>query len=181
MKTNIFIVMFALLSTYTYAQPDPTIDNTKKFSLGYQLGKSSWFFNYNIITPSGIVYFDLGKDEIDAQGNSTRPDFYKDGSGTFNLQVLSGDLFYGKSWFRGGLSLGLGVSSNSGKTDESSFVIMNVGPALTFNQNVRLEIGMSIGLSAKESYSKIYDNAFYIGLSFPTNISENIKKAIKED
>lgn len=176
--STIVLILFALTG---YSQTDAPSGKSDEFNLGYKLGESKWYFNYNILTPSGIVYFDLGEDyPPDSMGNYPRPDFYKDGSANFNVQLLSGDLFYGEKWLRGGFSAGFGISTNfSGDTKEPSYIIGNFGVALTLDQNVRVELGMSYGISAKESYTIKYDNAFYVGLSFPTNLSENIKKAIK--
>jgi len=164
------------------AQTIPPTGESNDYNLGYQVGKSKWYFNYNILTPSGLIYFDQGKDDIpDNMGNYSRPDFYKDGSANFNVQVLSGDFFYGENWLRGGASAGLGISTNlSGGTNEAAYLIGNFGFALTFNQNIRLELGMSYGFSAKESYTIKYDNAIYVGLSFPTNLSENIKRGLQK-
>lgn len=179
---TIFLLLGSLVG---FSQPDPNNPSGSakdNINLGYKLGKSKFYFNYNIITPSGLVYFDLGTDApLNSNNEAVEPDFYNDGNSNFNLQIISGDLFYGESWFRGGLNLGLGVSTSQGNTDESGFVIGNLGLACTFNQNVRIETGFSLGISAKESYDKISDSAFYIGLSLPTQIGENIKKAITKN
>jgi len=133
-------------------------------------------FDYYLIQPNGFLYFDIGKDEEVAEGEKIREaDFYKDGQANFSLQMIGGDIFYGESSIRYGLSLGLGLSRGE-ESSMGSFLLFNVGPAISFGNSIRLEGGWMIGISAKEDLDKITDSAIYIGLSFPIHLSDSIKK-----
>ncbi|MCD4742463.1 MAG: hypothetical protein K8R67_08325, partial [Desulfobacteraceae bacterium] len=79
-----------------------------------------------------------------------------------------------------GVNLGLGVNNNKGSTDEAGYLVVNIGLAFSLDQNVRIEGGYMIGISADESYSKSYDDAIYVGITFPIMGSENVKKWAKK-
>jgi len=157
--------------------------DSNKDKLGWRI-KGKWYFSFNVLSPNANLYFDLGKDaELNENDEPVEPDFYKDGAASFNLQLISFDFFRGESdnFIRYGFNLGLGVNNNKGNTDEAGYFVTNIGLALTLDQNIRIETGYMLGISAKESYTKIYDDAFYIGITFPIMGSENIKKWAKEE
>jgi hypothetical protein len=193
MKIILFLITFCICPLISIAQITDSNQITESNQLidsdatennegfGKRIGDSKFFFNYNFITPNGLLYFDLGEDlELNADGEPVEPDFYKDGNANFNLQVASFDLLYGEGVIKGGMNFGLGVSTSQGSTNEAGYFIMNGGFAITFNENLRIETGLILGLSAKESYDNFHDSAFYIGVSFPTKLSEAIKGAISD-
>jgi hypothetical protein len=163
----------AIISTQALAQPVPGED-TLYSGADVAGGKLNLF----LIQPGGYIFFDLGEDALpDADGKVTCADFYKDGGALYNLQLLGVDLLWGRSSVRLGVSLGLGVSVNSGDGNSlGSFVVASFGGALAYKNIVRLEAGVCLGISAKEDLHKKTDPAFYIGLAFPTNLGEALKR-----
>jgi hypothetical protein len=162
-----------IISQQAFSQPVPGED-TLYSGADVAGGKLNLF----LIQPGGYIFFDMGEDvPPDADGQITRADFYKDGSALYNLQLLGVDLLWGRSSLRRGISLGLGVSVNSGDGNSlGSFVVASLGFALAYKNIVRFEVGGCLGISAKEALHKKTDPALYIGLAFPTNLGEALKK-----
>ncbi len=190
MKTLFTFLLIVVLSSNLLAQNDDTIKTdddkksafveTNKNKLGWSLGHK-WYFSFNAITPSPALYFDLGKDsKPDVNGDPVEPDFYTDGAGKFDLRLISFDFLRGEDVIRWGANIGFGVSPTKANSGEAGYLLTNVGLIVSFDQNIRIEAGYMLGISAKESYTKKSDAAIYVGVSFPIVGSENVKKWLKD-
>jgi hypothetical protein len=55
------------------------------------------------------------------------------------------------------------------------YAALKRGVALSLNEIVRVELGLGLGRSARESFERKTDLAFYMGLSFPTRPGDALK------
>ncbi|MCK5154268.1 MAG: hypothetical protein KAQ93_07910 [Spirochaetales bacterium] len=168
-KVFIFFAIMIVVCTGWIFADETTTKSEKSTEYGWPLIDEFLYFDIFIIQPNAFLYFDQGDD-----GDRTETvDFYTDGSAGFSVSLFGGDIFLKGDKVDFGLSVFVGVSSDIQKNEYlGGYMVAGAGLFLSYKRAIRLEGGISVGVTALESYSNPTDIALYIGLSFPTNLSK---------
>lgn len=165
------------------AIPANTQENKESpMDYGFQLGQSRWTIDYYLIHPSVGVYYDLSTNqEVDDQRHALETDLYKKSSVLFSLNMVGCDLLYGHGNLRVGATTFFGgVLDSDGHSKTGVFGSYNAGLVADYKSLFRLEFGWTLGMIATRDLSDFTDQAMYLTVSLPTNLSGKLKEMGKE-
>jgi hypothetical protein len=174
-----FIVALALAGSLAVissasAQNPPAPTQEEDVNKKPYIGSTNFGFDPTVIQPGSHVFF--------ADKASTGEiDIFKDGKLAVDLQLFGGDFvhYWNEGKLRVGANAGLGITQLS----DASVLLTNISAFVQLGQYYRIDIGWMHGVSAKENLdsSQRDRDALFAGISFPTKLTEGLKKLLAAD
>ena len=126
-------------------------------------------FSPTLIMPGTHVFFDQGVDE------PGEFDLFNDGKIGLDVQLLGADVFRElvEDRLRVGGNFGFGTAT---AMEGAPAVLISASVFLQIRQHMRFDFGWIKGFNAKEGPGKKDDQAVFVGLSFPTQLGEALKR-----
>lgn len=159
MKKMVLGLMFLLFCTGVYAQDDQA----------WCVSSSKLCFTPSVLVPGSHAFFDLG---TDVEGEF---DAFTDGTMGIDVQWIGIDAYWQAlpNLRLGYLNVGYGATTGNVGAPEVTFTI---GSFIQLKDALRFEVGIVKALTSLENAGRIDDTAVFVGVSFPTNFGDALKR-----
>ena len=159
MKKVLMFVLLCAFCTVAYAEDDQA----------WCAKSGKLCFTPSVLVPGSHAFFDLG---TDVEGEF---DAFTDGTMGIDVQWIGVDAYWQAlpNLRLGYLNVGYGATTGNVGAPEVTFTI---GSFIQLKDALRFEVGVVKALTSLESEGRIDDTAIFVGISFPTNFGDALKR-----